>query len=180
MKTITISETELWDEINECFINVKETVLHLEHSLVSISKWEEEWRKEFISDKPKTWEETIDYVRCMTLDLDIDENVYKALTKANISEIQNYINKPMTATRIKNSKNRRRSAEVITSESIYFWMISLGIPFECEKWNLNRLLTLIQVCSIKNTPSKPMKKADIMRQNSMLNDARRKKFNTKG
>mgnify|MGYP000850677622 FL=1 len=180
MKTITISETELWDEINECFINVKETVLHLEHSLVSISKWEEEWHKEFISDKPKTWEETIDYVRCMTLDLDIDENVYKALTKANISEIQNYINKPMTATRIKNSKNRRRSAEAITSELIYYWMISLGVPFECEKWNLNRLITLIQVCSIKATPSKPMKKTDIMRQNSMINDARRKKFNTKG
>lgn len=180
MLEITIPATELWDERNEEFITAKEQTLRLEHSLVSLSKWESKWCKPFLSKTNKTDEEIIDYVRCMTLTQNVPDEVYRCLTDDNIRKINEYIDAPMTATWFHEDKAKGTSREQTTSELIYYWMIALNIPFECQKWHLNRLLTLIRVCNIKNQPPKKMSKRDIMSRNAALNAARRKQLNTKG
>ena len=181
MLQITIPSAELWDERAEKFIYTKEKPLQLEHSLVSLSKWESKWNKSFLSNKEKTTEEIIDYIRCMTITQNVDPEIYNRLTNKTVQEIYDYINAPMTAT-VFSDRGRRggSSREAVTSELIYYWMISLNIPFECQKWHLNRLLTLIRVCDVKNAPAKNMSKRSIMSQNAALNAARRKQHNTKG
>lgn len=180
MLQITIPSTELWDEKKQEFFNTKEYVLQLEHSLVSISKWESKWNKVFLSKEDKTYEETIDYIKCMTITQNIPDEAYRYITKSNVDEIDKYITAPMTATWFTNDKTTGGNREKITSELIYYWMIALNIPFECQKWHLNRLLTLIRVCNVKNTPPKKMSKRSLMQRNAALNAARRKQYNTTG
>lgn len=177
--TIPISP-EGWDEEKQEFVEPKYKTLQLEHSLVSLSKWESKWCKAFFSKEEKTTEQVIDYIKCMTLTQNVDPDVYDHLTKDNIEEINGYIEAPMTATQFYEDKNTGHNRETVTSELIYYWMIALNIPFECQKWHLNRLLTLIRVCNIKNTPPKKMSRNDIISRNTALNAARRKKLNTKG
>lgn len=177
------SDRELWDSKNQEFIYVKgckEQTLILEHSLVSISKWESKWNKPFLGRIPKTTEETTDYVRCMNLTQNVPDEVYGRLSDENFRTINEYIKSPMTGTTFKDEKRKSQSRSEVTSEIIYYWMISLGIPFECQEWHLNRLLTLIRVCDIKNRPAKKRSTSEIMRNNSALNAARRRKYNTKG
>lgn len=177
--TVPISP-EIWDEKNEEFIEPKTASLQLEHSLVSISKWESKWHKPFLSKEPKTVEETIDYIKCMTLTQNVKSEVYDHLSKENIEEINAYIDDPKTATTFSKDRKSARSREIITSELIYYWMIALNIPFECQKWHLNRLLTLIRVCEVKNTPGKKMSQREVLNQYAAINAANRKRFNTKG
>ena len=180
MLQITIPAVEQWDEINQEFISTKEQTMILEHSLVSLSKWESKWCKPFLSKDARTFEETIDYVRCMTITQNVDQNIYNFLTNKNIEDINNYIAAPMTATWFSKNSRKSNSSEQITSELIYYWMISLNIPFECQKWHLNRLLTLIEVCNVKNQPPKKMGRKEIMSRNAALNAARRKQLNSRG
>lgn len=181
MLEITIPATDLWDDELEEFIPVKECTLLLEHSLISVSKWESKWHKAFMTKNNKTHEEIIDYVRCMTLTKNVDENVYYALTDKNISQIQQYIDNPMSATIInKPSKNGKTNNDVLTSEVIYYYMIAAQIPFECEKWHLNRLIKLIEVCGIKNEPPKKMSRGEILSRNRELNAKRKMQLNTTG
>ena len=180
MLQITIPAVEQWDEEKQEFVNTKEQTLQLEHSLISLSKWESKWCKAFLTKEEKTFEETLDYIKCMTLTKNVDPNVYNYLTNKNIEEINSYIEAPMTATYFSQDKSGRVSREQVTAELIYYWMIAFNIPFECQKWHLNRLLTLIKVCNVKNTPPKKRSAKEIMSQNAALNAARRKKFNTKG
>ena len=179
MLQLIIKPREEWNERRQEFIYTKGHTLQLEHSLVSISKWEAKWCKPFLSKDQKTYDETMDYIRCMTLTQNVDPSVYKLLTRENIESVNQYIEAPMTATFVRETPGPK-SHEVITSELIYYWMISYQIPFECQKWHLNRLLTLIRVCSIKNQPPKKQSKRDIMSQNAALNAARRQQLNTKG
>lgn len=180
MLEITIPAREFWDEVNEQFIIVKEQTLRLEHSLVSLSKWESKWHKPFLSQENKTYEETLDYIQCMTLTQNVDPLVYKSIDNTIMAKINAYLNAPMTATTFSDIDKKRPSREIITAEIIYYWMIALNIPAEYQKWHLNRLMTLIKVCSIKNQPSKKMNKQDIMSRNAALNAARRQKLNSKG
>ena len=180
MLQITIPAIELWDEGKQEFVYGNEQVLQLEHSLVSLSKWESKWEKPFLSKEGKTTEETIDYIRCMTITPNVDAEVYNHLTDRIISQVNNYIDAPMTATWFSENKNSASTTEQITSELIYYWMIALNIPFECQEWHLNRLITLIRVCNIKNQPPKKMSRRSILSRNAALNEARRKKYNTKG
>lgn len=180
MLQITVPATEEWDESKQEFVYTKETTLQLEHSLVSLSKWESKWCKPFLSDEDLTEEETIDYIKCMTITQNVNPEVYKCLTQENIYQVRDYISAPMTATYFSKERNGRPSREIVTSELIYYWMISLNIPFECQKWHLNRLLTLIRVCNIKNKPPKKMSRREIMERNTALNESRRKQLNTKG
>ena len=180
MLKITIPAREMFDEVKQEFINTKEQTLQLEHSLVSLSKWESKWHKPFIDNRNLSTEETIDYIRCMTLTQNVDPEVYQYLSKENIKQINEYISDPMTATTFSNERSKGSGKEVLTSEILYYDMIALGIPFECQKWHLNRLITLIKVCSIKQNPPQKMSKVNIMRRNAELNAARRKQFNTKG
>ena len=181
MLYITIPATELWDELNQEFIITKTTTLQLEHSLVSISKWEAKWQKPFLTKEPKTSEETLDYIKCMTLTQNVNQSTYDRLSYQNVTEINNYVESAMTATTItERNKNKAGNTELITSELIYYWMIALNIPFDCQKWHLNRLLTLIRVCNIKNQPPEKRSRRDIMSRNAALNAARRQQLNSKG
>lgn len=179
MLPLIIPANELWDERRQEFVQIDSQVLELEHSLVSLSKWESKWNKAFLSKEPKTYEESIDYIRCMTLTQNVNPDTYLGLTNEQINEVNKYIEAPMTATTV-NNKNSKRSREIVTSELIYYWMISLQIPFECQYWHLNRLMTLIQVCNVKNAPPKKMSKRSIMSRNAALNAARRKQLNSNG
>lgn len=181
MLNITIPAVEMWDESKQEFVGLeKDQTLQLEHSLVSLSKWESKWCKAFLTKKEKTREEMIDYVRCMTITQNVNPDVYNYLTNENILQINKYIEAPMTATTIKEDKSSKGSRETVTAELIYYWMIALNIPFECQKWHLNRLLTLVKVCNIKNQPPKKTSKKDLLSRNAALNAARRKQFNTTG
>lgn len=180
MLKITIPARELYDEESNRFFDIKEQTLCLEHSLVSLSKWESTWCKPFITKDKKTTIETIDYIKCMTLTQNVDPNVYYAITDDIIDQVNAYIDAPMTATRFSNEGRGRPNREIITSELIYYWMIALNIPVKFEKWHLNRLLTLIRVCNVKNSPPKNTSTREIMSQNAALNAARRKQLNSKG
>ena len=180
MLTITIPATEIFDERTNHFFSTKEQTLQLEHSLVSLSKWESKWCKPFLSKDEKTLEETLDYIRCMTITQNVDPNVYNFMSRSNIEEINKYIESPMTATTFHDDKQKGRNGEIVTSELIYYWMISLNIPMECQKWHINRLLTLIRVCNVKNAPPKKMGKREVASRYASLNAARRNKLNTTG
>jgi len=180
MLKLTVKGRELFDESTESFITVKDTVLKLEHSLLSLSKWESKWHKPFLDDKQKTAEEYLDYIQCMCIGQDIDANVLYCLTDSDMKKIIKYIDDPMTATTIDDKRNSKRGSRIVTSELIYCWMVTLQIPFECEKWHLNRLLTLIRVCNIENSPKKRMKGKDILKQNSNINHQRRQMLNSMG
>lgn len=180
MLTITIPASELWDESTEKFISIKEQTLQLEHSLISLSNWESKWHKPFLSKTEKTPEETIDYIRCMTLTKNVDPNIYYFLSEENIKRVNDYIADSMTATWFSEDKNKKPNREQVTAEIIYYWMIALNIPFECQKWHLNKLLTLIRVCNIKNQPDKKMSSREILNRNAALNAARLKQMKTKG
>lgn len=180
MLRITIPAVEQWDEIKQEFVFTKEQTLSLEHSLVSLSKWESKWCKAFLTKQDKTFEETLDYIKCMTLSQNVDSDLYNYITIGNVDQINKYIEAPMTATYFLDDKNGKKNREQVTAELIYYWMISFNIPFECQKWHLNRLLTLIKVCNIKNQPPKKRGKKEIMSRNNALNAARRKQLNTRG
>ena len=179
MLKIIVPGIEYYDEKENVFIYYEDKVIQLEHSLVSISKWESKWHKPFLSDKPKSPEEILDYVRCMTITQNVGPDVYSRLTEQNLMDINSYIENSMTATTFSNEK-RSGGKEIITSEIIYYWMVSFNIPFECQKWHLNRLLTLIRVCNIKNNPPKKMSRSELLNRNKALNAARKKELNTKG
>ena len=183
MLEITVPCAEIFDDETQEFITVcEETTLQLEHSLVSLSKWEAKWHKAFLSKNDKTFEETIDYVRCMTLNENVRPEVYDNLSSENIDQINRYIEEPMTATVITEEpgNNKKTNNEVTTAELIYYWMIAHNIPFECKHWHLNSLITLIRVCNVKNAPPKKRSKKDIMSRNTALNAARRKRMGTRG
>lgn len=180
MLTVHVPAQEFYNEATGEFENVAACTLQLEHSLISLSKWEAKWKKPFIDQEGLTRAEILDYIRCMTINQNVDPKVYAAMSAADFERIKNYIADPATATKVydrRPGKTGRR--EIITSEVIYWQMIYLGIPFECEKWHLNRLLMLIKVCSIKGT-NNPMSEAALFAQNKQLNAARRAAMNSKG
>ena len=180
MLRIKIPAAELWDEKTGTFIHTKEQTLQLEHSLVSISKWESRWNKEFLSKKEKSMVETIDYIKCMTLTQNVDPLVYQCITNSHIDAVNAYIEAPMTASTVKEEKGGPINRQQITSELIYYWMTAYHIPFECQKWHLNRLLMLIRICNAENKPPKKRSKRDLYRHHAEVNAANRKKFNSKG
>lgn len=179
MLKITIPATELFDGVDG-FIQTKEQTLQLEHSLVSLSKWESKWHKPYLSKKKKTLAQSQDYVRCMTLTQNVDPNVYLAITPAILRQVDAYINDSMTATTFHNMKKLSGHQETITAEIIYYWMTCHNIPFECQKWHLNRLLTLINVCNVKSQKPEKLSASELRAQHRAINAANRKKFNTRG
>lgn len=171
MLTITVPKSEQFNNRTGEFLYTKETVLSLEHSLVSVAKWESKWHKPFLGQGEKTNEEILDYIKCMTISQNVDPLVFLALTQENINEIRDYINNPMTATTF-SDRDKRPNREIITAEIIYYWMISMNIPFECRKWHLNSLLALIHTVGVKNQPKKKMSKSAAMKQQHALNASR--------
>lgn len=182
MLLIKIEDGEFWDEKKQEFFTIKGQVLQLEHSLVSISKWESKWHKCFLSTQTKTMEETIDYVKCMTITQNVDPLLYKySLTSKHLKTINQYIDNPMSAKVFHKQEGKGHVNHDVTSEDIYYYMVAYQIPFECQKWHFNRLMTLIKICNEKNSPEKSgMRRNEYARFRSKLNAARRAKFNTKG
>lgn len=181
MLQLTIPDAELFDEKEQKFMKIKGQTLQLEHSLVSISKWEAKWKKPFLGMEEKTVEQTIDYIRFMTITQNVNPLVYKSITPANIKEVMEYINDPMTATTIKEKEGSGRNRSIITSEVVYYYMTAYQIPFDpCQKWHFNRLMMLIRVCDEKNAPSKKMSAKQTAMHNHGLNAARRARMHTRG
>lgn len=183
MLELKLGGEEYYDEENDRFIESESYVLKLEHSLLSISKWEAKWKKAFLEKKNQqamTIEESIDYVRCMTLNKQINPKVYELINMYHLMKINEYIDDKMTATWFGKQKQGPPSRKVITSEVIYYWMITNNIPFECEKWHLNRLLTLIRVCEAEQAPHKKMSQRELASRNHALNKSRRAKHGSRG
>jgi hypothetical protein len=180
MLRITIPPIELFDDANKIFINTKECHLQLEHSLVSIAKWESKWQKPFLTTKNKTREETLDYIRCMTVNEQVCVVDYNLIPKDVMDRITDYIDAPMTATTFTQTDQKPTNKQVVTAEIIYYWMITFNVPFECQKWHLNRLLTLINVCSINSQPKKKMSRREAANKQKALNEARRAQYKTSG
>lgn len=182
-------ETEYFNNATGEFATIKHkglkgATIKLEHSLIAISKWEAKFKKSFLNTKQMTFPETVFYVQCMTLGTPpTNPAIYENLSKQNIDDIYNYINDSMTATWFREDKVKRPSRKIITSERVYSWMIDCEIPIEvCEKWHLNRLLTLIRVRreEMNKDNGRKMKKKDMLAQNRSLNAARRAQMGTKG
>lgn len=180
MLQITVPKREAWDEKSEQFVSIPETTICLEHSLISISKWESKWHIPFLGKDKKTIEQITDYIRCMTITPNVKPEIYDFLSQENINDVLSYIEDPMTASTVRELGGSKRSSELITSELIYYWMVALQIPFECQKWHVNRLMMLIRICNVKNQPSKKMSKRSAMQQNAALNAARRQHMHSKG
>lgn len=180
MLEITVAGTKFYDEENEKFIIRDEFRLELEHSLVSLSKWESHFEKPFLGPDKKTSEETLWYVKAMIKTPNTPPEVFQRLSEANILEINKYIGSKRTATTFRETKPKPGPRDIITSEIIYYWMISLNIPFECQHWHLDRLLTLIRVCNEKNAPPKKMNKREMAAERRRLNEERRAKYGTSG
>lgn len=181
MLVLDIPERELFDESIDRFVKIKAQTLKLEHSLISISKWESKWLKPFLTKEGKTKEELLDYIRCMITNPIQDPDIVQYLSGTELNKIIQYIDSPMTATTVTffDDKKPKTKEETITSELIYYWMISAEIPFECEKWHINRLFALLKICSAKNAPKKKMTK-DIAQSQAALNAKRRAKLKTRG
>lgn len=180
MLNVLVPAIRLWNPETEEFTYTTPVSIQLEHSLISLSKWEARWHKPFLSKKQKTPEELLDYIRCMTLTQNVNPNLYNNLPGSVIDQIISYMNEEQHATTFSNLANERHGAEVVTAEIIYYWMVSFGIPFECQKWHLSRLMALIRVCSIKNAPPKKMSQSELRNRNRALNDARRKSLHSRG
>lgn len=180
MLRIRVKGSEFFDESNEEFVTLPDQVLVLEHSLLSVSKWESKWKISFFNTKLKM-NQFIDYIRCMTVNSQVNPMVYGLLTDKQLKRIKEYIDDSKTATTIRKRRRTTRNRNT-TSELIYCWMFTLNIPIECEKWHLSRLLTLIDVCSIENDPKarKNMSMREIHSQNAAINAARRAKYHTRG
>lgn len=181
MLTITVPAGECFDARTNTFVYTKAQTLQLEHSLVSLSKWESKWKKPFLEQKDtKTEEQMRDYIRCMTITQNVDPNVYMCLTMDNLKAINEYIDDSHTATWFSEDRSPKGPRKIVTAEIIYHWMIALQIPESYQKWHLNRLLTLIRVCNIENTPPKKMSKSDIYKHNRALNASRRRATHSRG
>lgn len=181
MLKITIKGSESFDEATNTFSKLEEDVtIELEHSLISLSKWESKYEKPFLSDTKKTREEIFGYLQAMVVTPDVDPGVLFRCSQEGIDEIQAYIDSPQSATTFGQLPERRGRGEVITSELIYYWMVMLSIPFECEKWHLNRLFALVRIHNVKNAPQKKVPRHELAMRNRKLNDERRKALGTKG
>lgn len=180
MLEITVPGVELFNEATQEFESSEDVVLQLEHSLLSLSKWEETYEKPFLGRTAKTDAETLGYVKAMTLTPGVSPGVYLRLSQSNLNEIDTYINRKMTATWFSDDNSKSKGGETITAELVYYWMISLNIPFECQYWHLNKLLTLVQVCNRKNSPSKKMSRREMAARQHALNQQRKAQLGTRG
>lgn len=179
MLEITVPENEIYNSTTNTFVTVPSCVITLEHSLISVAKWESKWRIPYLSAKKRTGRQELDYIRCMAVGPVKDKHVFEVLSAENISQIREYIDEPMTATTFTKSE-RPASKDVVTSEVLYCRMFANNIPMECQKWHLNRLLTLIRVCDASAGPRQKMTKRQTATRYAEQNALRRAKYNTRG
>ena len=180
MLSITVPLTEGFNEETSEFVTTQSFDLQLEHSLVSLSKWESKFEKPFLGNDDKTSAETLAYIMAMVLSPEVPAEVFQHLSKDNVQTINTYINAVQTATTFKEIGPKRPLRDIITAEIIYYWMVSLNVPLECETWHLNRLLTLIKVINLKNQPKRKIGRREMMQHQRSLNAQRREAMGTRG
>lgn len=187
MIEITIPKGQIVDdETGNVYRAEKDWTLVLEHSLISVQKWEAKWHVAFLNRGTRTFEQTIDYLRCMTLTPNVPEEIYYCIPEKEMKKVLDYVDDPMTATRVNDDSESQRGfgrkigREVVTAEVIYYWMISLNIPAEYKKWHLNQLLTLIRVINAKNQPKKKRRMKDVLEEYRAINEANKARFHTEG
>jgi len=180
MLTITVFQTESYDENSKEFVGSDGIELNLEHSLVSLSKWESIFEKPFLGSEAKTSEEVLGYIEAMTITPNSPAEILQKLNSENFEAINAYIDAKMSATWFSDSPGAPKTREVITSELIYYWMTVFQIPFEAQHWHLNRLFTLIRICNMKQEKPKKMSRAETAARNRTLNEQRKKQLKTKG
>jgi len=180
MLKVIIEGGDVFNEEDETFESFDDVIIEMEHSLISLSKWESKYQKPFLSREKKTSEELFGYLRAMVLTPGVDLDVLYRLSQKDIDKIQEYIDSPQSATTFGEMPGRRGPGEVITSELIYYWMVAFNIPFETETWHLNRLFSLIRICNIKNSPPQQMSRHEIAMRNRELNKQRKAELGTKG
>lgn len=180
MLKIIVPGTEFYNEETETFESVGDFELKLEHSLISLSKWESKHQTPFLTQQSKTTAEIFSYIESMIINKNYPDGLFNRLSRENIAEINRYIESKESATTFGSMPERRGRGEVITAELIYYWMVAFQIPFECERWHLNRLFALIRICNIKNTKPKKMTRNEIAQRNRELNDRRRAELGTRG
>lgn len=180
MLTIILEGEEFFDEEKETFETLNDVTLHLEHSLISLSKWESKYQKPFLSSQNKTAEEIFDYIKFMVLDDLTDDNVIYKMSEKNLKQINDYIESPQSATTFGSMPDKKVKGETITAELVYYWLVAFNIPFECESWHLNRLFALVRICNIKQSPSKKMSRHEIANRNRELNAQRKAALGTQG
>ncbi len=180
MLTLTVPGNESFDHEKNEFVTYEAVTIELEHSLAALSKWESKWEKPFLGTSDKTNEETYSYIECMSRTPGVDPEVYSRLSNENLNTLNEYLDARMTATWFAETKSSPPAKEIITAEIIYYWMISLTIPLECEHWNLSRLFTLIRVCNEKNNPPKKMSRSELSARNRSINEQRRANLKTTG
>lgn len=180
MLRIIVPGEEFFDDATQTFSTVGDIVLELEHSLLSLSKWESEFQKPFLTAGEKTSEEILNYIKAMIVTQDLPSDLFSRFTQDNISKIQEYIESKQSATTFGQMPKHAGRSEPITAELIYYWMVGFNIPLECEAWHLNRLFSLIRICNIKNTKPKKMSHRELAARNRELNAQRRAHLNTTG
>ena len=180
MLTIVVLGVEMFDDESQEFITKDDVTLELEHSLVSLSKWESKHEKPFLGKADKTNDEVLDYIKCMVLTPNVPDQVFSKFSEKNFTEINDYIEAKMTATWFNEVPGAPKSRDVITAELVYYWMVVFQIPFECETWHLNRLFTLIRICNVKQSKPKKMSRSEIAARNRELNAQRRAQLGTSG
>lgn len=181
MLELKIPEVELYDDRIGEFFTIRGQTIRLEHSLVSLAKWESRWEKPFLSKTPMTTKENVHYIKCMTITQNVHPIIFSHIAKYHLKEIFAYMELPMTATTFAKQKEPWKGVrKIVTAEVIYFWMTEFNIPFECQKWHLNRLLTLINVCNLERQPKGKMSAKALAKRNYALNEQRRKRLGTRG
>lgn len=180
MLTITIEGDEVFNQETETFSTFDDVVVELEHSLISLSKWESKYQKPFLTKDQKTPREIFEYMKCMLISPNVDPDVLYNCSQDNINQIQEYIDSTQSATTFGLLPDRRGPGEIITAELVYYWLVAFTIPFECQYWHLNRLFALIRICNIKNSPQTQMSTNEIAQRNRDLNAQRRKELGTTG
>lgn len=180
MLRITIFGDEFFDETAEQFIYPDAVELEFEHSLVSLSKWESKFEKPFLSETSKTAEEILAYIEAMIITPNCPPGVLGKLSQANLDEIHAYIESKQTGTTFRDTGKDRGKAEPISAELIYYWMVGFNVPFECQHWHLNRLFSLLRVCSIKQSKPTKMSKSEMAASRRALNQRRLNELNTNG
>lgn len=180
MLKLTIPSRELYDEVEQCFIPQEEFTLELEHSLVSLSKWESFTLKPFLTNEGKTEKELEKYMEFMILSANYPEDWYRRLSEEQLLQISEYIESPQTATTFGEMPKKTGRNEIITSELIYYWLVTFQISFEVENWHLNRLFALVRICNVKQQKPTPKSKTEVARHYRELNEKRRAQANSKG
>jgi hypothetical protein len=175
-----VNGDEFYDEASNTFSTVGDVVLELEHSLVSLSKWESEFQKPFLSPGDKTPQEIFSYIQAMILNENFDPTVINRLTQENLDKINAYIESKQSATTFGHMPETTGRGETITSELVYYWLVAFNIPFECQNWHLNRLFALIRICNIKNSKPKKMSRSEVVQRNRELNAQRKAQLNSTG